>query len=404
MAQDKAILEKKVSIDVANESVQLLLKKLEVLGEFTFAYSSNAFDIERKLSLKAKEQTIKKILDEVFKGQGIEYKEVKSKILLKQSAIKPNKESGTAFVVQVSDQTEKSIKENVSKNTEAAQKAKAPSEKGGNQVKKTINESTIDEIDLESDPLAAGLPGVVDNSQLTKQRLAVTGIEKLPSSDLTLNSSTDPDLVAKNFTRATSDVLYGQPRTKKTSVPKAKKEKAPKGEKSFSIYTAPTVGMGAVGDATGINIGGRIVYMIKPKIGLGLAGFAYQSAKAQDDVLAGEYRNAGGYGGLFVEYILNPENAIRVSFPLMVGGGAATYTQRSEFEPKVIEDLQTILVLEPGVEVEFNLVSFAKLAIGLNYRLTSNAQLNYISSGDVILAKDGLNGLNAGFTLKLGKF
>jgi hypothetical protein len=107
---------------------------------------------------------------------------------------------------------------------------------------------------------------------------------------------------------------------------------------------------------------------------------------------------------LFLEYILNPDKPIRVSFPLMVGGGGATYVQWPAFGPRLMEDTQAMFVLEPEVEVEFNMLSFVKIALGINYKFTSNTQLNYQSSGDEIFPSNGLYGLTAGFTLKLGKF
>ena len=76
------------------------------------------------------------------------------------------------------------------------------------------------------------------------------------------------------------------------------------------------------------------------------------------------------------------------------GGYGALTINYSQIEDK---DATGYLLIEPGIELEFNVVRFFRLALGGYYRYTSKIQLNDTP-------EDVLNGWSAGITLKFGKF
>ncbi len=112
----------------------------------------------------------------------------------------------------------------------------------------------------------------------------------------------------------------------------------------------------------------------------------------------------GGYGGFFVEPIIAPNFPVHVSIPIMIGGGGLALNESTwhdqnwdhnyNYQPY---DWDSYFVLEPGVEVEMNVVKFFRIALGGSYRYTSNLHISY-------LPKDMMCGFNGYVTFKFGKF
>jgi hypothetical protein len=84
------LLEKRISIRVTNLPVDDVLKKIENLGNFSFSYSPDAVDVKRSISLQANNQSIREILNEIFRGS-VSYKERRKYIILQNSP--PEKEN-----------------------------------------------------------------------------------------------------------------------------------------------------------------------------------------------------------------------------------------------------------------------------------------------------------------------
>ena len=91
-----------------------------------------------------------------------------------------------------------------------------------------------------------------------------------------------------------------------------------------------------------------------------------------------------------------------MSLPILVGVGgvayATSYTSYDWADPNYfVEDAVPFVVVEPGAELEFNIVRFFRISLGAFYRYTSDIQLAYT-------APDVLNGFSYGITFKFGKF
>ncbi|MCU0377449.1 MAG: hypothetical protein MUC78_04250 [Bacteroidales bacterium] len=114
----------------------------------------------------------------------------------------------------------------------------------------------------------------------------------------------------------------------------------------------------------------------------------------------------GGYGGLKLEYRLNPTKLVSIAFPLLIGGGGAAY---STWGPKDWynthhDDLfgnsyiwDSYFVIEPGVTVGINILSFMRMDAGIGYRLTTGIDLPDVS-------RDMFNNFNATISMKFGIF
>jgi hypothetical protein len=120
---------------------------------------------------------------------------------------------------------------------------------------------------------------------------------------------------------------------------------------------------------------------------------------------AGAYLE-GGYGGLLLEYTLFPKSVVHVTFPVLIGGGGATYvTDREYYEWDDDEwetnhkslDTDAFFVIEPGVRAEVNILKFMRLNAGVSYRWVSD--LNLINTPAGLM-----NNFTATVGLKFGKF
>jgi hypothetical protein len=114
----------------------------------------------------------------------------------------------------------------------------------------------------------------------------------------------------------------------------------------------------------------------------------------------------GGWGGLKLEYRINPLKPVNVAFPLLIGGGGAAYStwgpndwynsnQQDPFNDAYIWD--SYFVIEPGVVIGINLLKFMRLDAGISYKYVSG--LNLMKTD-----KTMLNGFNANISLKFGRF
>ena len=180
------------------------------------------------------------------------------------------------------------------------------------------------------------------------------------------------------------------------------------GIRSHGGYGGVTTAYTNMDDRDAILIGGRGAWLINHTVGIGIAGYGFMSESKFDNTLSNRYQLLGGYGGLFLEFIVNPSSPVHLSFPLTVGAGGVSYARNDRTFPRdsnfLDEDSQAFFVVEPGVELELNLIKIMRIAFGVSYRYTSSIGLNYLNNGGRIIAEDALRGFNAGVTLKFGKF
>ncbi|HQQ97629.1 MAG TPA: hypothetical protein PLX35_10210 [Cyclobacteriaceae bacterium] len=95
------------------------------------------------------------------------------------------------------------------------------------------------------------------------------------------------------------------------------------------------------------------------------------------------------YGGLRVEYALNPQKKFHLTFPFLVGLGMArtdTTTSiqpdpfmRGRFDRPASGNSRSFLVIQPGVNAEINLFPHLNLFAGVSYRIVGDAGHNRIN-------------------------
>jgi hypothetical protein len=188
-----------------------------------------------------------------------------------------------------------------------------------------------------------------------------------------------------------------------------------------TIFSSKDGGVGGYGAITGrytdigttpaMVVGARGCFVAGHSLAIGLAGNGIFGEKVYDERLTQDSYYSGGYGGLLIEPILLPKFPIHISIPIIMGAGGISYIAKSSDNNTVLFgsnnntiDTKSFFILEPGIELEINVLKFFRLAMGGYYRYTSNINLRYDNSTDLIAKAGFLRGFSAGVTLKLGKF
>lgn len=169
-------------------------------------------------------------------------------------------------------------------------------------------------------------------------------------------------------------------------------------------YGALSIGYTQINNRDAILMGGRGEWVIGHGFGLGLAGYGFVNDPIYDPIDDLNYSLAGGYGGLIMEPIIMGWFPVHVTFPIMIGAGGVANTSYSsnvydpyEYWDGYVEDATAFFVAEGGMELEFNLVQFFRIALFGTYRYTSDIIMENVP-------KDALRGWNGGVTFKFGIF
>lgn len=169
-----------------------------------------------------------------------------------------------------------------------------------------------------------------------------------------------------------------------------------------------------------LELGGRLGWIMNHGFTFGLAGYGFTGNVKQEVTyinpvssvptgITSTYNIGGGYGGLFVEPIILPKTPVHVSFPIFFGVGGIGYYVPQDYNDYDYNNYGSIensvvTVFKPGVDLEFNITRFFRLAISANYRLVSNLELTKNEIEGTQLDGDYLNGFSYGFSLKFGWF
>jgi hypothetical protein len=179
-----------------------------------------------------------------------------------------------------------------------------------------------------------------------------------------------------------------------------------------------------------LEFGANGAVLVRPWLGVGLAFSGYTnkfSSKWSLYVFDIQHRKewrdyiSGYFGGIFIEPTILHRKPVHMAFPIILGYGQATdhkffkYTISDtipgsgglvEISDKV---KATYLMIEPGIEVEFNAYKFIRIGAGIKYRITSGVsfgQSKYASIPDFgfTYRKSLLDGLSYHISFKFGKF
>jgi len=166
-------------------------------------------------------------------------------------------------------------------------------------------------------------------------------------------------------------------------------------------------------NSSGMQLGGRLGWILNHDLAIGLAGYGFFSQPKLYDVLNNgkDYKLTGGYGGLLIEPIIGSRFPVHASFPVVIGVGGISF--KENFEDIIEQDLDlnspstAYFIINPGVEIELNLLKHLRFSLGAYYNYTSNFKIDARDANDVevqVIDQEALNGFNFGASIKIGFF
>ena len=176
---------------------------------------------------------------------------------------------------------------------------------------------------------------------------------------------------------------------------------------TFGGYGGPRVAFSSFDNNDIWLVGGRGGVIINHCFVIGGAGYGIVNSPRYNDLVIDDttYPNLylqGGYGGLLLEGIIWSRKLVHFSVPVLIGAGGVMFSDKrypdgdEDYDIHVIEHTP-FFVIEPGIEVELNVVRFMRLAAGVSYRYAPKAELPNIPS-------NAFNSLNVSLSLKFGSF
>lgn len=202
-----------------------------------------------------------------------------------------------------------------------------------------------------------------------------------------------------------------------------KKEKPEKEKMANGGYGSFSIGWTQIDGKSAMVLGGRAAWIANHHFALGLAGRGFFNNFGNDSYYDEDYNPnyddtyylSGGYGGLLLEPIVAPMKPVHISFPILIGaGGVATTPANWDYYSynynNYYYNATAYFVFEPGVDLEFNIMKFFRIALGGSYRYTSDIYLQnkYLNDLDETVyenvSKDALRGFNVDVSLKFGWF
>ena len=160
-------------------------------------------------------------------------------------------------------------------------------------------------------------------------------------------------------------------------------------------FIAATAKYIEVKDESGVLLGGRVAIVVNHVFSAGVGGYGTVAKPAPEDLQGLEDLEIA-YGGLFLEYTFKPHAVFHISVPVLVGAGQTRFAG-DYVDPESEEDSDTFFVVEPELNLEFNITRNWRLDLGVGYRHVNGTDFAEITDEDQ-------SGVNWAFTMKIGAF
>ncbi len=175
----------------------------------------------------------------------------------------------------------------------------------------------------------------------------------------------------------------------------------------LGLYIAPEVQYGQLNGGFTSFGGASAMLMVGKKFAIGVTAQQSLSESYSPKGVSPLYLQSA-FGGLKLEYTAKPNAAVHVSFPLVIGAGFAsvdsTLNRGGNFENHKYNNGRDFsdnmsVVIQPGIQVEANLIRYAKVFAGASYRVAIANSNNAAN-----IPSNTLSGVSINAGLKLGLF
>lgn len=174
-------------------------------------------------------------------------------------------------------------------------------------------------------------------------------------------------------------------------------EAPPQGDLRHGGFGAPVVKFTEIDNRFGVLVGGRGGWIINDSFVLGGGGYGLVNGSNFKDVtnaLGDRGKLAMGYGGLELEYVLQPRDVVHLSMVVLVGAGGLVWDPEGQGGTR---DDDAFFITEPALNVLVNVTRHFRIGLGASYRFAQGVKLVNLRSADV-------SGFAGVVTLKFGSF
>ncbi len=157
----------------------------------------------------------------------------------------------------------------------------------------------------------------------------------------------------------------------------------------------------------GLLFGGYGGLVINRRYLFGVAGYGLVTEVEFDGMVPGSDTTKtlnlyGGYGGVLLGVSIAPKEVIHINIPIVLGAGSFEVEDSNFFGNRIAEtdfviENSIFFILEPGIEIEFNVSNHFRLGFGATYRYVTGLDLVNLSDNEVT----GANGM---ISFRFGKF
>jgi hypothetical protein len=148
-------------------------------------------------------------------------------------------------------------------------------------------------------------------------------------------------------------------------------------------------------DDAGFLAGGRVAMVVNHIFSAGLGGYG-TIEEPEPQGITGLKDIEMAYGGLFLELSLKPHSVFHVTVPVLIGAGR-TGLGGDYVDPETGDDSDTFFVVEPELNLEFNVTRNWRIDLGFGYRHVNGTGFTEITDEDQ-------SGTNWALTMKFGAF
>jgi hypothetical protein len=160
-------------------------------------------------------------------------------------------------------------------------------------------------------------------------------------------------------------------------------------------FGGPVLKITPINGKTGVLIGGRGGWIINHAFILGGGAYGLVTNIAADTPgPGGEPYIEFGYGGVELEYVHQWDKLLHLSFGLLIGGGEVGCRQANGSNSG---DSQSFFTMEPWVNGNLNVTGFFRISVGISYRWVTGANSPAASDSD-------LSGVAGILLLRFGSF
>lgn len=159
-------------------------------------------------------------------------------------------------------------------------------------------------------------------------------------------------------------------------------------------------GFGAIDLKVGNFVGERALltgayggFIINRRYLFGVAGYGLVTnvgfeGTIPNDPTARKLNLHGGYGGVIIGVTVAHKELMHLSIPIVMGAGSFEVVDKNYFGSNLADSEFTIensifFVLEPGIQLEFNITKYFRIGAGITYRYISGTELANLEDEDV---------------------